>query len=458
MAPASSGSKMLKQDVEFGSIASHILSGIAKTDGIRIRRNTSKNLAIKLFVPKFKINMLTLRSEWEKLRRSYLKGKKNKWGDWRWHLKNRITTIENLCKVVKLKKNEIKEISDFLNKGRKMSIPPYYALLIDKNNPLEDPIGKTMIPRAFMSVERLASPVFAHEQDIPVMDGKDVVVVRDRYLYEILFRCTWFCPNLCQFCYTGEETLEKGAMSVVTKEDIDLAIEYVRRVNSGNLKGIKLRGRPRENIKIRDILLSGGEFLALPDETVEYVLKKLRGIGFDGVIRIGVKILATIPMRITEKFAKMLARYWPVQIDASIVHPKEFTPEFDRAVEILQRNRIMINTGTVLLNGINNNENTINDLLWGFHQRGLNPEYFYRVIGRYGNWAKTKRSDDMKLFEPFWNHKKVPGPVTPKLVDPTHLGKVITCSSTFPCKYNPKNKTYIFTIDGEKTVVEDPKS
>jgi lysine 2,3-aminomutase len=272
-------------------------------------------------------------------------------------------------------------------------------------------------------------------------------------LYEILIRATWFCPNKCQFCYTGEDVLEKSSKSVITREDIDAAIDYVKKVNTHNVDGIVLDGKIRPKVEIKDILISGGEVMGLPNEQIEYILKGLREIGFKGVIRIGTKVLATMPQRFDEETVNMLAKYLPLQIDASITHPKELTPELDQAVKKLQKNYIMINSGTVLLKGINDTGRIIEELLWGFHIRGIRPEYFYRVIGRYGQWAKTKRESDFKLFEPFWNHKKVPGTVIPKLVDPTELGKVIYGSSTFKIESN--KGLYKIFINGKSTLIKD---
>ncbi len=391
-------------------------------------------------------NKLKLRKEWE--------AKKNgkEWNNWKWQNANRITSAEQLNQIVHLSALEYNEIVEVL-KTRNMSIPPNYALLIDSEKPLEDPIGKIMIPRSFMRVEEQPSNVFAHDQDIPVINGKPIIAVRDRYHYEILIRATWFCPNKCQFCYTGEDILEKNSNPIITREDIDSAIEYVRKVNGGDVDEIVLDSKKRPKTKIRDILISGGEIMGMANDYLEYILKELRNAGFKGVIRIGAKILATIPQRFNEETASMLAKYLPLQIDASIIHPKELTPELDKAVKILQTNCIMINSGTILLNGINNNEKIIEELLWGFHIRGIRPEYFYRVIGKYGQWARTKREEDFKLFEPFWNHKKVPGTVIPRLVDPTELGKVIYGSSTF--KVESEKGLHKIYINGKTTLIKD---
>ena len=60
------------------------------------------------------------------------------WNDWHWQVKNRIETVDELKKYIKLTAEEEEGIRESL-KTLRMAITPYYLTLIDPENPLPDP-------------------------------------------------------------------------------------------------------------------------------------------------------------------------------------------------------------------------------------------------------------------------------------------------------------------------------
>src|SRR3990172_4566019 len=72
--------------------------------------------------------------------------KEEDWEDWKWQLKNRITTLEDLKKVVQLTPEEEEGVRR--QDGRLlMAIPPYFAELMDPDKPY-CPIRRQAIPVA----------------------------------------------------------------------------------------------------------------------------------------------------------------------------------------------------------------------------------------------------------------------------------------------------------------------
>jgi len=157
----------------------------------------------------------------------------DEWQDWKWQFKNRITTVEQLEKVVHLSEKEKQNISLCL-KNFRMAITPYYASLMDPMNP-KCPIRMQAIPTINeMQVlpYELADPL-DEEKDSPV---KNVV---HRYPDRVLFLVTHMCSMYCRHC-TRRRTVGEEDFTI-SEEEIDAAVEYIAK-----------------NRIIRDVLISGG--------------------------------------------------------------------------------------------------------------------------------------------------------------------------------------------------------
>jgi len=136
--------------------------------------------------------------------------------------------------------------------------------------------------------------------------------------------------------------------------------------------------------EIRDVLLSGGDPLTLPDETLEYLLKRLRSIKHVELIRIGTKIPVVLPQRITSQLTKILKRYHPLWISIHAMHPAEHTREMKSACEKLADAGIPLGSQTVLLADINDNIPTMKTLMQGLVRMRVKPYYLYQcdpIIG-----------------------------------------------------------------------------
>ena len=68
------------------------------------------------------------------------------WNDWRWQVRNRIETLDDLKKYIKLTPEEEEGVARCLESLR-MAITPYYLSLIDLDNPF-DPVRLQAVPTA----------------------------------------------------------------------------------------------------------------------------------------------------------------------------------------------------------------------------------------------------------------------------------------------------------------------
>ena len=275
------------------------------------------------------------------------------WNDWRWQLANRITKVEQLAEYVDLTEEEVSGIQ--AASGRfTWAIPPYYASLMDRKD-RRCPIRMQSVPSAEELEDDLgvADPL-TEEANSPV----DLIirVYPDRVAFCVGNRC----PTYCRHC------LRKGTM--VGKEDVDFS---AARIDEG-IDYIRDHG------EIRDVLLTGGDPLLMPDDRIEDIISRIRAIETVEVIRIGSRTPCTLPQRITPQLCKMLSKYHPLYFNTQFNHPREITPEAETACTRLVSAGIPMGNQSVLLKGINDDLATMKTLCQQLMRIRVRPYYIYQ--------------------------------------------------------------------------------
>lgn len=275
------------------------------------------------------------------------------WNDWHWQLKNRITDVDHLSKVIDLSDQKKDEINQALGKLR-MAITPYYASLINNEAP-DCPIKKQAVP-----VSKELNLGRADMED-PLHEDVDSPVpglthrYPDRVLLLVTDQCSMYCRHCTRrrFAGSNDESLPLG--------EIEKAIDYIR-----------------ETPRVRDVLLSGGDALLISNEKLEKIIKKLRAIDHVEIIRIGSRTPVVMPQRITPKLVNMLKKYHPIYLNTHFNHPNEITPETERAAKLLVDAGIPVGNQSVLLKGINDSPKVMRKLVHGLLKMRIKPYYLYQ--------------------------------------------------------------------------------
>lgn len=286
-------------------------------------------------------------------RNMFLDVEQDDWNDWRWQVKNRITTVEELKKFIPLTKDEEEGIRKCLENLR-MSITPYYLSLIDPTNP-NDPIRKQAIP-TFKELTRSKADL-----DDPLHEDEDSPVpgLTHRYPDRALLLVTDQCAMYCRHCTRRRFAGQKDASLPFSQ--IDNAIEYIRKTPV-----------------IRDVLLSGGDALLMSDENLEYIIKKLREIPHVEIIRLGSRAPVVLPQRITDDFVYMLKKYHPIWLNTHFNHSDEITEESKVACEKMANAGIPLGNQSVLLRGINDCMHVMKKLVNDLVKIRVRPYYIYQ--------------------------------------------------------------------------------
>ena len=276
-----------------------------------------------------------------------------RWNDWKWQYSHRITSVDQLKKVLPLSEKEQHDIETCLGAFR-MAITPYYASLIDPNDP-NDPIRMQAVPSILEThpdPNDLADPL-GEQADSPVPH----VVHRypDRVLLLVTLQCSMYCRHCTRRRVVGEED------RVITEAALQKAVAYIR-----------------SNEQIRDVLISGGDPLTMSTAKLEHIIALLRSIDHVEIVRIGTRVPVVMPMRITRELTDMLRKYHPIWINTHFNHPKELTADAARACAAIVDAGIPLGNQTVLLKGINDDAETMKKLLLGLVKMRVRPYYLYQ--------------------------------------------------------------------------------
>ncbi|BEQ15408.1 KamA family radical SAM protein [Desulfoferula mesophila] len=277
------------------------------------------------------------------------------WNDWRWQVRNRVTSLTELSHYLKLVPVEKRAFSACPGK-LPLSITPYYLSLMDPDDSA-DPLRRTMVPTWFEGV------VGPGESGDPLVEDHDMAApgLVHRYPDRVLFLATGFCAAYCRYCTRSRMVGHQTYGPVHSREAMERAIAYIEATPS-----------------VRDVLISGGDPLTMADDRLEWLLSRLRRIPHVEVLRLGTKTPAVLPQRITGDLVKRLKRYHPLFMSLHFTHPAELTPETARACARLADAGIPLGSQTVLLTGVNDSVETMRSLMQGLLKMRVRPYYLYQ--------------------------------------------------------------------------------
>lgn len=275
------------------------------------------------------------------------------WNSWQWQVSNRICKHEQLSRFLNLSKEE-KGAFRQLKTKLPLGITPYYMGLLPKDEP-NHPLRRTVVPTAheFFVMPGEENDPLGEEEQSPIPG------LVHRYPDRVLLLVTDFCSTYCRYC-TRSRVVGRGAI-LPSELRLKKAIEYIRNTP-----------------EVRDVLISGGDPLTLSDRRLDWLLTEIRRIPHVEIIRIGTKVPAVLPQRITPQLVQTLRKHHPLWMSLHFTHPEECTPEAYEACRMLADAGIPLGSQTVLLNGINDEVDTMKSLMHHLLKMRVRPYYLYQ--------------------------------------------------------------------------------
>ncbi len=281
---------------------------------------------------------------------NYFGAGEEEWNDWHWQLRNRISSVSLLSKFIKLSDSQYRMFEEVSAKYR-WATTPYYLSLMDYED-MTYPINMMALPSSAENDSSGELDPMSEEYTNPAP------CITRRYPNRLIINVTSSCAMFCRHCQRRRRIGESDRIE--SEENIAQAIEYIK-----------------NSREIRDVLITGGDPLMLPDEMLENIIRQVRAIEHVEIVRIGTRLPVTMPQRITPELVDMLSKYHPLFINVQFNHPGELTKEAVTACERIVNAGIPMGNQMVFLKGINNDKYVVQLLNEGLLKARVRPYYIF---------------------------------------------------------------------------------
>lgn len=231
-----------------------------------------------------------------------------------------------------------------------LRITPHYLSLIEKPG---DPIWRQCVPDPLELDDNQAADPLDEVRLSPVPG------LIHRYPDRAVLLVSSICAVYCRFCMRKRGV---GCTGGIAMANLDDAFAYIAATPA-----------------IRDVILSGGDPLLLPDAELDDILTRLRTIPHVEMIRIGSRVPVTLPERITPGLCRLLKKHHPLYLNTHFNHPLEITPESMAACALLADAGIPLGNQTVLLKGVNDERKVMKSLMQKLLAIRVRPYYIHQM-------------------------------------------------------------------------------
>jgi lysine 2,3-aminomutase len=278
---------------------------------------------------------------------------KESFNDWRWQIQNSVKTIDDLLKRFSFKE-ETKNwlVANFATTNLPFSVTPYFVSLMS---------GEANCP-IFSQVISSEKELLADKHEMLDPLGEEtrqkIPHLVHRYPDRVLFLATDRCAAYCRFC-TRKRWVGQGPSP--EREQHEEAFRYIEK-----------------NPNIKEIIFSGGDPFLLSNERLDNLLTRAFQIQHLEVVRIHSRMLSFAPMRVDSGLKEILGKFSPIYLVTHFNHPLEITPITMAAINRLQASGVVLLNQSVLLKGINDDEEILKDLFRILVKLKVRPYYLHQ--------------------------------------------------------------------------------
>ncbi|MBI5536930.1 MAG: KamA family radical SAM protein [Deltaproteobacteria bacterium] len=349
---------------------------------------------------------------------------------WQLQLQEAHTSRRSLEDVLE-PNDERLECFDEVSERYPVRVPPYYLSLINPDDP-DDPIARMSLPDF-----RELSPCPSLSRD-PLEEESDMPVERlvHRYGDRALVLATSTCAMYCRFCTRKRLAGREGGK--ISPRNLEAVVGY-------------LRAHP----EVRDVIVSGGDPLTLSDAQLAQILSALRAVPSIEILRVGTRMPAVLPQRITPALVRTLARFQPLFLNTHFNHPRELTPEAMEACARLADGGIPLGNQTVLLAGVNDRPEILAELFRKLLRARVRPYYLFQCDLTEGvEHLRTPLSRGIEIMEAL--RGRLSGLAIPTyVVDAPHGGGKIPVCPNYVVSFGP-GRTVLRNFAGQMVAYPDP--
>jgi KamA family protein len=295
--------------------------------------------------------------------RSILNITDQEWNSYSGQLKHCIDSVEKLSKIIDLPVHIIEEVGR-VTQNYRMRMTPYYASLIQPRQ-TNDPILLQSVPTGEM-VDNIGIEI------PPVAADHSPARLIDQFYPRVLtIKATNMCAMYCTHCLRIAHIGKKDR--IYSDNAYEEALDYIR-----------------QNTRIRDVLITGGDAFVLPNQKIKKILKALDDIDHVTMKRIGTRIPVTTPWRIDAELLEILEESndkKPVRVVTQINTAQEITPISKNAFKQISKSVSAVLNQAVLLKGINDTRVKMWKLCETIQESYVRPYYIFNCSYRNPQFA-----------------------------------------------------------------------
>lgn len=353
--------------------------------------------------------------------------------DWQAQLRASVRSADSLARHLDLTVEEVEGCQRAEREGLPIAITPYYLSLCDRADPT-CPIRRQCVPRVEESHATegdMIDPLGEVEHEV----APNLIC---RYPDRALLLVTDRCAVYCRFCTRSRIVGDGGGPMPV--ERLEPALEWIA-----------------AHPEIRDVIVSGGDPLAMATERLERIIARVRAIPSVETIRLATRVPVTLPMRVTTELVEALRKHHPIWIMTHFNHPKELTRESIAACARLLDAGFPVMNQAVLLRGINDDAETLEALFRGLVRSRVHPYYLLQADPVRGTGhLRTPIQRGLEIMERLQG--RLTGIALPKLIcdTPGGRGKVPLVPDYVVSR--GEGRTVLRTFRGEQVTYVDPSS
>ena len=280
------------------------------------------------------------------------------WNTYSGQIKHCIDTVDDLAKIIDLPTKIIEAVTRVTQTYR-MRLTPYYASLIQLRT-ANDPVLLQSVPTTEMvdNVGEEIPPVAADHSPARLIDQfyPRVVTIKATNM------CAMYCTHCLRIAHIGKRD------RIYTEAAYTEALNYIR-----------------DNSRIRDVLITGGDAFVLPNKMIKKILGALDDIDHVKMKRLGTRIPVTAPQRIDDELLDILAESndkKPVRVVTQINTAQEITPDSGDAFKRISKHVFAVLNQAVLLKGINDTRVKMWKLCETIQENYVRPYYIFNCSYR----------------------------------------------------------------------------
>ncbi len=351
--------------------------------------------------------------------------------DWRAQVRASIRSVNDLAAALELTPREREGAERAEREGLPIAITPYYLSLCDRHDP-SCPIRLQCVPTAEEAEEvegDLVDPLGEVEHEV----APHLVC---RYPDRVLLLATDRCAVYCRFCTRSRMVGDGGGATPLEK--LEPALAWIE-----------------AHPNVRDVIVSGGDPMAMATERLERLIARIRAIPTVDTIRLATRVPVTLPMRVTSELLEALRPHHPIWVMTHFNHPKELTPQSIAACTRLADAGFPVMNQSVLLAGVNDDAAVLEALFRGLVRARVRPYYLLQADPVRGtSHLRTPLSKGVELMAALQG--RVSGIALPKLICDTPRGRgKVPLTPDYIVAREP-GRTVLRTFRGEEVTYVDP--